>query len=116
MEFASEFEYPNPNGNFVLTKDGKQKKTFRQRRPDPERPGLWIWNVDGVPILPYRLPELIEAMANKRMITIVEGEAKVDLLWRERPGDLLRRRGEEMARRAQGTPTRRRRGGYAGQR
>jgi DNA primase len=32
-------------------------------------------------VVPYRLPELIEAIGNERLILIVEGEAKVDLLW-----------------------------------
>jgi AAA domain/CHC2 zinc finger len=72
------FEYRNANGGFVL-KDGKRKKTFRQRRPDPEW-GDWIWNLDGVRIVPYRLPELIEAIGNGHPIAVVEGEAKVDLL------------------------------------
>jgi hypothetical protein len=72
-------EYRNPDGSFV-SKDGKRKKTFHQRRPDPERPGQWIWNVDGVPIVPYRLPELIEATGNGHFVVIAEGEAKVDLL------------------------------------
>ena len=60
--------------------DGR-KKTFRQRRPDPARPGEWLWNITGVPSLPYRLPELLEAKAHGRTIAIVEGEAKADLLW-----------------------------------
>ena len=29
------FEYQNADGNYVI-KDGKPKKTFRQRRPDPD--------------------------------------------------------------------------------
>jgi hypothetical protein len=72
-------EFQAGNGVFLL-KNGKREKTFRQRRPDPDRPGNWISNVDGVPILPYRLPELLEAVAAERTILIVEGEAKVDLL------------------------------------
>ena len=63
-----------------VTKDGKRKKTFRQKRPDPDKPGDWIWNVDGVRVVPYRLPQLIEALGNEQAILIVEGEAKVDLL------------------------------------
>jgi AAA domain len=59
---------------------GKRKKTFRQKRPDHDRPGQWIYNVDGVRTVPYRLPELIEAIANQHPVLIVEGEAKVDLL------------------------------------
>ena len=73
-------EFQSPDGSFVL-KDGKRKKTFHQRRPDPERQGKWIWNVDGVPIVPYRLPELPEAVAAGHPLLIVEGELKADLLW-----------------------------------
>jgi CHC2 zinc finger len=69
----------NPDGSYV-TKDGKRKKSFRQWRPDPNKPGAGIKNVDGIPPLPYRLPEVIEAVANEQIIVIVEGERKVDLL------------------------------------
>jgi hypothetical protein len=67
------------NGSF-LVKGGKPKKSFRQRRPDPDHPGEWIWNVDGVAKIPYRLPELIEAVASEYLIFIAEGEGKVDAL------------------------------------
>ena len=73
-------EYQNADGTFAF-KDGKRKKTFRQRRPDPARPGEWLWNVEGVPAVPYRLPELIEAIAAEHPVLIVEGERKADLLW-----------------------------------
>ena len=74
-------EYQNADGTFVLTEDGKRKKTFRQRRPDPEHPGKWLWNVEGVPVVPYRLPQLMKAIASGRPVLIVEGERKADLLW-----------------------------------
>jgi putative DNA primase/helicase len=78
--FATErIEYWNPDGTAVL-KDGKGKKSFRQKRPDPDRPGEWIYNVDGVRVIPYRLPQVIEAIANGHPIVIVEGEPKADLL------------------------------------
>jgi hypothetical protein len=73
-------EFQDANGEFILSKSGKRKKTFRQKRPDPDRPGEWVWNVDGVPAVVYRLPELIEEAAEDHMVLIVEGEAKVDLL------------------------------------
>jgi hypothetical protein len=80
IEFAVErIEFWNPDGTPVL-KDDKPKKTFRQKRPDPERPGGWIYDTKGCGVLLYRLPELIEAVANGHPICIVEGEAKVDLL------------------------------------
>jgi hypothetical protein len=52
-----------------------------QRRPDGN--GGWIKGegcLDGVRRVPYRLPALIEAVANGSTIVIVEGEVKVDLL------------------------------------
>jgi hypothetical protein len=73
------YEYQNSDGSFVL-KNGKHKKSFRQKRPDPDNPGKWIKNVEGVRVVPYKLPELIEAIANEHSIAIVEGEAKADLL------------------------------------
>jgi hypothetical protein len=72
-------EYQNLDGGFVL-KDGKRKKTFRQRRPDPEHPGAWLWNMDGVVRLPYRLPELIASIALHHVVFVVEGEGKVEAL------------------------------------
>ncbi len=72
-------EYQNLDGGFVL-KDGKRKKTFRQRRPDPGHPGSWLWNMDDVTRLPYHLPELIKAVAFGQTIFVVEGEAKVEAL------------------------------------
>jgi hypothetical protein len=73
-------ELQSPDGSFVL-KDGKHEKTFRQRRPDPDHPGAWLHNVDGVPVVPYRLPRLLETVAAGRPVLVVEGEAKADLLW-----------------------------------
>jgi hypothetical protein len=48
---------------------------------DPDHPGQWINNVSGAPVVPYRVPDVLEALANDHTIFIVEGEAKVDLLW-----------------------------------
>jgi putative DNA primase/helicase len=78
-------EYQNPDGTFVL-KDHKHKKKFIQKRPDPDRPGKWVNQVtdaDGkplIPVVPYRLPQLIEAISNDHLVAVVEGEAKADLL------------------------------------
>ena len=49
-------EYQNADGSFVMTEDGKRKKTFRQKRPDPDHPGEWLWNVDGIPPLIIACP------------------------------------------------------------
>lgn len=74
-------EYQNSDGSFVLGKDGKRKKGFPQRRPDPDRPSKWIYRLGDTPRVLYRLPELLEALAQDRTIVVLEGEAKADLLW-----------------------------------
>jgi hypothetical protein len=80
------FDYHDAHGTVVYQVertdyyDGRKKK-FLQRRPDPDRPGEWLWKVVGhVQPVPYRLPELIEAVGKGNLIVIVEGERKVDLL------------------------------------
>lgn len=67
-----------PDSSYQKTRDGKRKKLHLQRRPDGE--GGWIWKIDGVTTVPYRLPELIEAIADDRTVFVVEGEKKADAL------------------------------------
>src|SRR5262249_21563217 len=52
-------------------------KRFLQRRPDGDG---WAWNLNGVRIVPYRLPALIAAVENGRPIYVAEGEKDVDNL------------------------------------
>src|SRR5262249_10947695 len=94
--------------------NGKPKKTFRQRRPDPDDTQVWVWGLrageymrrspggdwyrfdegrwarlpstkerktirDNVKVVPYRLPEIIEAVASGQSIIIGEGEQKANL-------------------------------------
>jgi hypothetical protein len=76
---ALRYVFRNPDGSFTVDKDDKRRKTFSQRRPDGA--GGWVWNLKGTRLVPYRLPELIEAIAEDRQVFIVEGEKKADLLW-----------------------------------
>jgi hypothetical protein len=69
-----------PDGSFVKTADGKKRKAIFQRRPDGT--GGWVNKLDAVRVIPYRLAELIEAIADDRPIYIVEGEKKADALWK----------------------------------
>jgi putative DNA primase/helicase len=55
-------------------------KTFRQRRPDPASPGQWLWDLDGVEPVLYRLPESRQAVEAGQTIYIPEGEKHVDAL------------------------------------
>ena len=54
-------------------------KTFRYRRPGTKN-GEWIWNLEGVRPVPYRLPSLIKAVAAGATILIPEGEKDADRL------------------------------------
>lgn len=55
-------------------------KTFRQRRPDTAKPGAWVWNLEGVRRVLYRLPELKVALTAGRTIFVCEGEKDVETL------------------------------------
>jgi len=58
-----------------------EPKDFRQRRPDGA--GGWIWNLDGVVLILYRLRELRAALAAGDPVYIVEGEKDADRLHEE---------------------------------
>jgi DNA primase len=62
---------------FQTVRYAEPKKTFRQRRPDPNRPGDWIWGTEGVRLVPFKLPDLIEAIAYQHTVYVLEGEKDV---------------------------------------
>ena len=64
--------------NGETTADGKKTKSFFQRRPDGN--GGYVNGIAGVRQVPYRLPELTEAVAKQRWFFLCEGERKCDRL------------------------------------
>lgn len=78
------YDYTDADGNVVMQalrlRYTNGEKTFRQRRPDPSKPGEWINNVDGVEPVLYHLPRLLESLAAERRVYIVEGEKDVETL------------------------------------
>ena len=54
------------------------KKTFRQRHADGQKG--YTWSMTGVRLVPYRLPEVLAAIAEKKPVFIVEGEKDADTL------------------------------------
>lgn len=74
------YDYTDENCNLLFQCVRKEPKDFCQRRPDPARPGEWIWNLKGVRRVLYRLPELKAAIAAVGIIYIAEGEKDVDAL------------------------------------
>jgi hypothetical protein len=72
------FSYQDEGGKELFQVLRYEPKDFRQRH---RRNGEWVWNVEGVRVVPYKLPQLNEALALEQIIFIVEGERKADLLW-----------------------------------
>jgi putative DNA primase/helicase len=75
---ASTYDYVDEDGNVLNRVVRYDPKAFTQCRPDGT--GGWVYNRDGVRLVPYRLTEVIEAVASGHPVLIVEGEAKADLL------------------------------------
>lgn len=72
------FSYEDEQGNEMFEVVRFEPKGFSQRR---RANGGYIWSVKGLDTaIPFRLPDLIDAIAMERPVVIVEGERKVDLL------------------------------------
>jgi len=97
------YDYRDEKGALLYQVVRFAGKKFRQRRPDAK--ARWLWNLEGVRRVPYRLPELLEAKGN---VFVVEGEKDVETLraqglaatcnsggagrWREEYGEYLKDR------------------------
>jgi putative DNA primase/helicase len=72
------YQYVGPHGNLLFEVIRYRKpngdKGFTQCRPDGN--GGWIWNLDGVRRVPYRLPKLL----NAETVYLPEGEKDVHTL------------------------------------
>ncbi len=72
------YKYVDETGNTLFQVVRFDPKDFRQRRPIGQ--GGYVWNLDGVRLVLYRLPELARAVASGRDVFIVEGEKDADAL------------------------------------
>ena len=72
------YPYHDEAGELLFEVVRREPKDFRQRRPDGA--GGYVWNLKGVRLVPYHLPELVEAIALGRTVFVVEGEKDVDRL------------------------------------
>jgi hypothetical protein len=68
------YSYTDAAGTLLYQVLKYEPKTFRQRRPDGN--GGWIWKLDDVPRVLYRLPELLKYP--DATIFITEGEKDAD--------------------------------------
>lgn len=81
-DIVATYDYHDQNGIIVFQAVRyAAPKDFRLRRADPARPGRYVGKVVGeVPLVPYRLPEVREAVGLNQRIVIVEGEKDADRL------------------------------------
>lgn len=77
---VASYDYTDEMDRLLFQVARFEPKTFKQRRPDPMSSGGWNYIVRGVRQVPYRLPQLIEAISNDRPVFIVEGEKDADNL------------------------------------
>jgi hypothetical protein len=75
------YTYRDEAGALLFEVVRYEPKDFRPRRPDPDKPGNWIWSIKGVRQVPYRLPELQEQLSLNHTVVVVEGEKDADALW-----------------------------------
>lgn len=75
------YDYTDGEGGLLYQVVRFEPKGFAQRRPNPDKRGDWIWNLEGLGHGLYRLPELREALAAEETVFIAEGEKDVDSLW-----------------------------------
>ena len=71
------YDYLDRHGRLAYQVVRYEPKNFRQRRPDGA--GGWIWNLEDVERIPYRLPDLLAADPDET-VYVVEGERDVDAL------------------------------------
>ncbi len=86
---SSHYSYQDADGKeiFQVVRGMKNgEKTFSQRHYNPSHPKAkpdgWAWTLEGIQRVPYRLPQILEALKNAQTIFIVEGEKDVDTLER----------------------------------
>jgi len=73
------YDYTSEAGELIYQVVRGPNKSFKQRRPG-ETLGTWIYNLQGVKPLLYRLPEIIEAVQSGEMVFLAEGEKDSDNL------------------------------------
>jgi len=76
-EITATYDYLDASGSLLYQVVRYEPKSFRQRRPDGN--GGWLWNINGVPRVLYRLPELLAADP-AQWVFVVEGEKDVESL------------------------------------
>ena len=79
-QIVATYDYTDEAGALLFQCVRYLPKDFSQRRPDPTQPGGWVWNLNGVRRVLYRLPGVLAAVKSGRVVFVAEGEKDVDAL------------------------------------
>lgn len=79
-KIVATYDYIDVTGEVLYQVCRLEPKTFRQRQPEGDG---WSWNVKGLRLIPYRLLDVIKAIAKGEPVYIVEGEKDADNLAKE---------------------------------
>ena len=83
LTLVDTYDYRDKDGTLIFQKlryvDENNKKTFRQRRVDPDT-GEWVYNLGETDKILYNLPMVHAAVASGSTIWVVEGEKDVNTL------------------------------------
>jgi replicative DNA helicase len=71
----AKYDYTDERGALLFQVLRMPGKEFPTRHHDGER---WHWGIEGIQRVPYKLPQLLEAVAAGKWIVIVEGEKDAD--------------------------------------
>jgi len=74
-QIVATYDYRDETGQLLYQSVRYQPKAFSQRRPDGA--GGWIWDLRGVRLVLYRLPELVASIGR---VYVVEGEKDVEAI------------------------------------
>jgi len=76
-KIVATYDYMDADNKLLFQVCRYVPKDFRQRRPNPENPETWLWNMQGVERVLYHLPQVIAAVKEGKQIFICEGEKAV---------------------------------------
>jgi hypothetical protein len=82
MNIVAIYDYSDADGKLLFQVVRLDPKGFRQRRPDAKGKDCWTWNMKGVRPVLYRLSAVLDAVAEKALVFVVEGEKDADNLTR----------------------------------
>jgi putative DNA primase/helicase len=79
-QIVKTYEYFDAEGSLAHETVRYDPKDFRQRRPDPANPGVYLWRLKGIELVLYHLPDVLAAVQRGETVYLCEGEKDADAL------------------------------------